>query len=1804
MPLFSKQDFSKGWCPSDNEFNGREDGLLRMDNCHLDDLGVVRNIRGYKTESTGVFGDITSLYSRVVNLSAKIGAGYPVDAKVRYAYDNTAKKLLRNYGPTHKSQSAFEIEVFNSASNRDCAFITALGHNFCINGDKKIKDRGDVQTPIGFQSSGPPTVVVQDQIVVNTDNKDGSGFYTRWDTALIEGTSYNKSSNYLLFETSSTSFRGIAQLGKDTATNIDTTNFGAAGLDSPNDVFKWTVRLSDASKVLKIRVEFLLDAPTTVSTTPDVSDYFWYEWEVNSQEIVQVEVTDPNAYNYTDDPDFRENVERTFTSQVQLTPVIRLGNYSWTPLQANRSHFQRVGTDDSKGWGSVKGVRVSVIATEQIEFVFQNMQFVGGRDVLNGTYRYIQVDVRDTGYYNAVGLHSAESSEVYAYNTRIEVTPSTVNAQANECWIFRSSRNTGVYRLIKIIEGTPGFTPAAFIDNLSDIAAQRSTTSLGGLKLEIFRTLLPDNIIGGVWFADRLIYLTYEGIIPSMYLDPDSYDSRFEYQIAADQSEVCYFITKVSEGEIIVGTSNDLYSIKGDFSEIDLGGGNIQLDVSIRGLGIKKPPVSNAHYVDNAMLYYLAEDGWRIQVGSTNESIVANLSLLYRNEERHGIPPVSRVVSNNATISCTMSKGRFLAAMPHVTIDRAMHVYNRALNYWTYYRTAVDDALTVFSEEDGTVLTGGKSSVTNYLRSWDSDSTVALPIFFRTKYFTLSSINRRNDINSASVIVNTGNTNLTLKIYSLNADNSITTTTITPINSNTRARIPLSVNGITQKIAYAFEFSGTTTDFIFYGIEIEYEPRPYLTRKLFVPANNFGSPNRKRVPTWPVVLDSMGSNVTMTPRVDGVDSSPQTLNTSEFRTAYYYWPSDNIGVDFGYTLEGTEYFEPGPLLPPFVFETFPMQAKHVTKSAENFGSTARKRIPTIGVKINTNGSNVTFNPSLDGVASGDQTLNTVNSRTQNYYHTAEKNGVDLSYAITGTAPFEFYEIDPFISETFPKPAKYLEVTPNNLGTNARKRIPTIGFNLNTFAAGATVTPVSDLGNASSTTITTASFNSKDYYYTADNVITDLGFKVQSSIPFEFKEWKPWVAETLPVRAKHIVIDQNDFGNAGRKDVNTIPITINTENNPVTAIPVIDGVTKSSATITTANARTEFYYYTGEESGVNHGISLSGNSEFELYPLKTPSFTSTYPVKAKVYKVPANDLGNPTRKQVNTWPVKINGVNVTLTPRVDEINRSASVLTTGEPSVVNHYFTEDTSGVNYGYTLTGSTPFEAFAPVSPNITETYPQKGRYFKKTLDNLGVAARKRIPTLTFRINTFGNNATLVPNSDGSNDSSLTLNSSEFNSQDYYYTGDHVVTDLGFEITSANPFELADFKPWVFEGFPTKAKYIKKTPDNFGTNARKRIPTLAFKLNSFGASMNITPVSDGVSAPVLEVTSSDLVNKDYYYTTDHTPVDLGYILSGSTAFEFADFKPWVLENLPVRTKYIQFDENDFGKPVRKDVNTIPVRLNSFGQNVTMTPSIDTVNQDAATINTPEVNTTNYYYDTKKTGVNHGFVVNGNNPFELYQTIEPNFTQVYPQKSKYLEMPTTNFGFDGKKRVRNIPFRINTFGGAVTYTASVDGVEINESNFNSNSDIRTVYHLFNDDQFGVDYGGKFTSTTPFELSEAKPPAVVEQFPLPKLLDQIGPLELYKAGNLRSIKLRLVPTTEVLRWRLYDKDTLITSGELAVTPLKHAFYDIDGFNIEMHDALQLLRFEFEADNYFWRLGAWFKVMASGKETTYDVAEMGA
>jgi len=213
------------------------------------------------------------------------------------------------------------------------------------------------------------------------------------------------------------------------------------------------------------------------------------------------------------------------------------------------------------------------------------------------------------------------------------------------------------------------------------------------------------------------------------------------------------------------------------------------------------------------------------------------------------------------------------------------------------------------------------------------------------------------------------------------------------------------------------------------------ETMPAPAEFLLIPPSDFGSPNRKRATSIKFELNTKGVDVTFTPRVDQVDYPPMTCNSGEDKKKIFeYFFSIALG-DFTWFMLGGSFLGVSPFelygeLIPQNLEIFPPRLKSLYLAENNYGAAARKRIRTLPLVINTNGSDVTYQPYVDGVLYPPTVLNSAKKATLYHFFATDSFGIDYAGFLSGLQPFEFYEMaTPLGVEVLPVPRKFDQLGP-------------------------------------------------------------------------------------------------------------------------------------------------------------------------------------------------------------------------------------------------------------------------------------------------------------------------------------------------------------------------------------------------------------------------------------------------------------------------------------------------------------------------------------------------------------------------------------------------------------------------------------------------------------------------------------------------------------------------------------------------------------------------------------------------------
>ena len=130
--------------------------------------------------------------------------------------------------------------------------------------------------------------------------------------------------------------------------------------------------------------------------------------------------------------------------------------------------------------------------------------------------------------------------------------------------------------------------------------------------------------------------------------------------------------------------------------------------------------------------------------------------------------------------------------------------------------------------------------------------------------------------------------------------------------------------------------------------------------------------------------------------------------------------------------------------------------------------------------------------------------------------------------------------------------------------------------------------------------------------------------------------------------------------------------------------------------------------------------------------------------------------------------------------------------------------------------------------------------------------------------------------------------------------------------------------------------------------------------------------------------TQANLLFTNTFHDEDIIGINVGGRLSGDVEFEFyGPLKPRIIEELPDRLRFFVVPENNFGIAAKKRVRTLPLVINTNGQDVTFTPIIDGVPDTPTIFNTPSKRTVLHYFVDDVFGIDFRGELSGANPFDF-----------------------------------------------------------------------------------------------------------------------------------------------------------------------------------------------------------------------------
>jgi len=580
---------------------------------------------------------------------------------------------------------------------------------------------------------------------------------------------------------------------------------------------------------------------------------------------------------------------------------------------------------------------------------------LNGAGILSGSYRYAQVNV----FVNSSGGYRARSAPspivtIATTNNKVQVTPVNVSGAQNEVWIFRQGGLLDQFYRVKRI--TSSYT-TPFDDNLADLDALADGTTLNILALPVDSTNLPDAILEMVGpINGRILYFTAKTVYFSETYSPESYvPGQGVFLMGAPQTaETFLWARKVAANVVMIGTTKDVYRLTGTLIEQSDG----TLDVSIKPTSVDAPPISIDVDLYNNNLIYMSAYGWVMcdQYGATTPLCPPNVDVNYYGKTRYGVSGVPIYVASPDKVyryCVAIIRNKAFFVIPESTSyppTRRVDVYDFTRKYWRSIRYVSNNApLMIKSQEDHTII--GYFDNDKFIKrlddqftfTFDNGPAVNQTINLLTPFYDCQLSRNRKDAANLKFKIDTGGVNFAVNLYK--DGNGSSATSLGNLNSNGMSEVFIDLNtyfAAPLNIFKSFQlsFSGAVPTLRLSDISFNYEARPEQRSFYRIPITNFGSASKKRIRTWPHVLDTLGNTVTFTPTVDGTNMPTSTFTAANKSTFLHFFKTDVFGIDYGGIFTCPALFE--------VYEPMQPEAVQVLPIAKQFDQIGPEELARYG----------------------------------------------------------------------------------------------------------------------------------------------------------------------------------------------------------------------------------------------------------------------------------------------------------------------------------------------------------------------------------------------------------------------------------------------------------------------------------------------------------------------------------------------------------------------------------------------------------------------------------------------------------------------------------------------------------------------------------------------------------------------------------------------------------------------------------------------------------------------------------------
>lgn len=816
MGMMQRKAFSRGWTPNADAVDAPPGTLLRADNMILDERDVLSLRRGSSKINAAPLADldIHSLHTQFLD-----GVKYRMVGAGQHVYSNSIQLP----------------ELIDAPATSSIQFGTHMGQIFYARTASKYKYDGSLVWNWGIEMTGGAATAV------------GSGGGLANTSELLSGN--NTEFPAVIWEVGSGGFVDDRFSAPNSAISIEPDgggqgvinkswptpqNFNFLGTDSvlatdDSVVYMW-VYIPDPSKIFQISLQISINGETIWS---DVYATIWFISEMADRGEVVV---------------------------------------GWNKLTVRRGDMVRGGPGTAGvGWDTVQMVRVVVQGNvaDPGTLGIDEISISGGttEGAILGEFEYAYLYVRDNGSYIVQSAHSPFSANYYfdisAATVTIPADPDR-DGQVNQIWLFRrGGLLDDWYRVAVQNIATSGAVD--IVDTLTDQDALEVN-----IVMPLFNSTPPDGIIGieGPYY-DRLFALTPTHLYPSRRLMPDTFDTRHVIRVAG-ADETALWVKKAFNG-LYIGTTKDIYRLDGTGAEFPDG----TMEFTLTPLNIDNPPRSEVVAQEGNLLVLMAADGWRAFTGAGTQLIVAETSLLYQGQDRHGVESINTSDRFRAAIV----RGQLVAITPEgdgPTKSEVLYRYTFASPRW-YRHVYSPQWRSIFREPDGTLIAGDDSGHVWILDEGDEDDGNPIPVTILTA--------RDDDGNGYApkvavgfmVNVDSGGDEFQIQLYSDDDGNLMDTVT-----GETSSMLPVAFDISDTRIwrQLQLRITGSFTRFRLSSFTVPYQALPMGVKAWDSGPMNLGQQDIVWARRVQMKLRA-GANLTVTPYFDGVAFDTVTIEVGE-----------------------------------------------------------------------------------------------------------------------------------------------------------------------------------------------------------------------------------------------------------------------------------------------------------------------------------------------------------------------------------------------------------------------------------------------------------------------------------------------------------------------------------------------------------------------------------------------------------------------------------------------------------------------------------------------------------------------------------------------------------------------------------------------------------------------------------------------------------------------------------------------------------------------------------------------------------